>query len=334
MSFIRPPARRSRRRLVWIAGLAILPVVLMAVALQFRTERRRVDSYLRVTGEVTAAYDDVATSVRLLMRGLEGSDRPAILDDLQEALTAAAAATDLLEGSEVPRATGVANGFLVVATRAWRDGISVLDDGIATVLDDPSDPSGPALLDAAFLKLRLGDDAFRGFEDSVASLAEKHDVPLLAVVRFVPPGTELLFDTDQLTLRLENLKALSARHDLAVADIRLDPSLVAPNEEGIPVLPPSDAVIVEVTISNRGNEAESGIPVSFSLLSADGSTVPITKTMVIEHIGPGELATLTFVDIAIGEGGVYEVVVEVLLDDDAEPASNRDSRVFLQSPAE
>ncbi len=328
-----PLRRRRRRRLFWLllAGSAVVLIGVLVV--QLRTERRRVGDYLDVAIGAAETYKDLAADVEVIVTDIERRDRQSLLATLQEAVAAADAAHRTLREAPPPSGAGAVSGYMLSASDAWRDALALLESTLTQLLDNPEDRARVALLETAFLDMRVGDRAYLRFLEAVAELDEEMVAFPFPEVSFVPPDTEIVYDGDLLAGRILAMAELSARHDVAIADISFLPAPVG-DEQGVPVVPASDTFEAQVTVINRGNEPEEAIQLEVLLVQLQGATSVASESLVIEELGPGEAQTLSFADLPVERGVMYELVARAPITDDADAESNEMRKVFIWSKPE
>ncbi len=326
-----PPVRRRRRRrlllLLATVGIAALIVVLVV---QLRTERRNVGEYLEVAFTAAQSYRDVAADIDMIVTDLAGRERPTVLAALDEAVATAEAADTALLEAVAPVSVGPASGFIAAASASWRSALTLLEDTMLTMLDDPGDIGGITRLDAVFLDFRVGDRAYSRFLDAVTELDPELVAFTFPEVRFIAGGKELAYDGEILAERIQALARLSAVHDLAIADVAFVPAPVG-DQEGVPVVPFAETFEVQVTLANRGNEPESGLAVEVTLFRQDGSQDPASEQRTVETLAPGEAVVLSFPALPVEPGAMYELVARTGLPDDADLTSNEVRRVFIRN---
>jgi len=118
--------------------------------------------------------------------------------------------------------------------------------------------------------------------------------------------------------------------NLGIADIKLEPGPTG-ERNGIPVVPVSETLDAEATISNRGTVPVDTIVVILSMLSNEGDM--FEDSQGIERLEPGEKATVTFTDLPVQGGRLYEVVFSLGGQDD-DPTDDRETFQFLRNADE
>ncbi len=334
MAFPNPLARRrGRRRAVWLLVAVSVTAIVVVLVFQLRSERRELTSYLGEAFDITESYRAMASSIEVIITELEQRERPTLLATLDQSARAAEAALELLLGQSPPASAGRVNGFLEVASTSWTDGLVQLDQALAAMLDDPETAERVALLDSAFVNFEVGDRAYRGFLTALSDLDDAAVTRPFPEFRFIAEGSELAYQGSAVALRVEGLEELSAVHDVAVSDVAFVPTPVG-DQDGVPVVPFEETFEVQVTIKNRGNEPEEAVEVTVTIFRQDSGELPVEQSIVIDALEPEEAQTLTFSELPVVAGGLYELVARATLAVDDDPASNELRRVFLRNDTE
>ncbi len=330
-----PPTvrRRRRRRLLWTLVAVSVLVLIAVLVVQLRTDRRRVGDYLEVAHATAQTYKELAIDVELIVTDLEGQERPTVLATLEGAVAAAAETDRRLAEAVPPSGSGAVGGFMAAASASWKDSLALFESTLAQLLDDPQDRARAAQLDAVFLDMRVGDRAYVRFLEAVGQLDDdlvRFDFPDVA---FVPGRSAIVYDGELLSDRILAMAELSARHDLAVADISFLPQPVG-DDQGVPVIPAGEGLEAQVTVINRGNEPEAAIVFELVLLKLEGGSSVASETREIEVLEPGQAQTLSFDQLPVEQGVMYELIARAPLAEDADAASNELRKVFIWGSSE
>ncbi len=317
-------ARRGRR--LWLFLLLAVTIGMIAIAIGMRSERRQVAAYLDMAKQVAESEQEMSIALGELFRSLGNLDRPDILDRLVELDQRGADIRAQLREAEVPGPVSEVHGFLTVAASAWGDAVAALDEAFVMSLDEPEEREGPDMFDAAFELLEVGDRAYLGFEAAIAKLDPETVTYTYPDVRYVADDTEFVYQTNYVTGRLSGLVALSERHDITVAGA-MSPEPVG-ERNGFPVIPFTETVSIQAVITNTGNETETQVPVILELTTISGDDLIVEQSMV-EMLEPDAATTLTFSDIAVAPGVIYEVVVRAQLAGDADIANDSWNQPFI-----
>jgi hypothetical protein len=323
------PTRRRRRRrtaVVVVVAVAVLLGTVYAVT-RAQSDRQLQREYLDFAAGVAGAEEDAAARFADMVVRLDELARPTVVATLTEVEEIVVEQFRTVGDADAPP-TGLeeANAALGVAARKWNDGVAAARQGIETLSESPLDPDGLALLDQGLVDLRVGDAAYLDFRDDVSGVNVDEAGREFPSISFVPEESALLFDATDIARRIFLSPDLGVVRDLAVADLSLDPGPMG-TESGVPVVPLSETLDAEVTISNKGTVEEIGIPVQLDLIS-QGSRVTFTED--VDAIDPGALASLRFADLPVEPGVLYEIVASVPAEDD-DDTNDTASFVFIRN---
>ncbi len=149
----------------------------------------------------------------------------------------------------------------------------------------------------------------------------------------MPPELEGRFDATTVLQRIAALEDLGPVTDVAVADVRFDPA-PSGDRDGQMVIPFSPTLLVEATVTNRGNEPVTNLTATMLLLGVDTGDLIADERRMIGRLDPKQSATITFADLPVEPGNFYEVVIAAPLDADVEPDSNEVRQVFYRNEPE
>lgn len=310
-----PPRRSRRRRNIAVIIIVLLVVGVLALAVQYRTERRQSIDYLETAEEVAIAHSAMAERLGTALQGLGGEDRPALVQRLETLAAEANEARRTLGAAVVTRPVAEVSGLMTVAVHSWDDGIAALDDAIIAVLDaEQGDLSGEDELEAAFDLLRLGDRAYVGVLEEVSQLDPEIVPAPFPAVSYVEGEFAALYDATVIAERLRRLGSLSEVIDVALIATTI-PGPVSEGVGGVFAIPASDSFVVEVTVSNTGNVVVERVSVVVSLQKAASSEQIPPLGIVIPSIEPGASETLPFTDFDPEPGVVYTVTAVATLEE-------------------
>lgn len=321
--------RRRRRRRVLAAVVGLLMVLAVAYGFtRWQSERQVSREYL--DGALRFADGEADAAVRLadLVERLEQIGRPGmvtVLDELREQTRVLAAG--LGEAGEPPGELAGGNLYLQIAARRWGDGVAALRRGLLALSASATNEKGRDWIHQGLMDLRVGDTAYAGF----LAILDKVDTSDLArefpAVAFVAAADEALYDADELAARLVMTPSLGATQNLAVADLHLDPSPVG-EQMGLPVVPLSASLSVEVTVANRGTARVASREVALDLTSQDGTIHQDSRSL--GPLDPGAAVTVLFVDLPVEPGKLYEIIVSLVGEDD-NPLDDQVSFTFIRN---
>jgi len=318
-----PEMRRRRRRRTIIVIVVVGAIIATAYGVTRALGEAEVTrAYLDIAYEVASGQALAADSLGEMVTEIEQFTRPRMLQTLEEMESRSDELATLLAAADPPPDLERADLWLQIAITAWRNGLSEARAGLLALASNPVDSDGAAALQRGLVDLRVGDRAYHGFMSEIADV----DTTLLGgpfpSIAFVPTTSENLFDPVDLARRMFLTPELASVDDLAVADIRLEPSPVGVSG-GLPVIPVSSSQSLGVTITNRGNESRTGIVVTLQLVSNDGEEYSATQE--IESLEGGAARSLTFADLPVKPGTRYQVTVSIPSDDDE---ADNDSTTF------
>jgi len=324
--------RRRRRTLVAVVVAAVILAVAVAVALA-RSDRQASREYLDAVFDVATGEEDLAAQFTDLVGRLREMDRPVVTQSLELLEAEAGVLVEELARSEAPGDGDLfrANSFLSIAVVSWRDGLTGFRQAILTLSNDPLDEAGRAQLEASLNDLRVGDSAYKEFQATVRLATEAGTLAeSFPGVAFIPVAMVDELTVDAITRQVMQAPGLGVVVNLAIADIKLEPGPTG-ERNGIPVVPVSDTLSAEATISNRGTVPVDTIVVKMTMVSNEGDTYEVSRG--IERLEPGELTTVTFTDLPVKGGLLYDVVFALDGQDD-DPTDDRESFRFLRNADE
>ncbi|MEX2322349.1 MAG: hypothetical protein WEA29_01075 [Acidimicrobiia bacterium] len=308
--------------------------VLTLVAVAFgvtrtASERAVTRSYLDVVFEVVTEESAMAEGFTDMIATIETFSRARMVQTMNDLEALGVAGFDRLIEAEVPESLVAADLYLRIAISSWRAGLSEVKSGLVLLSANPVDEEGLAGLQRGFIDLRVGDRAYRGFLSEVADLdTSLHGEPLPTLV-FIPTGEEAAYDPREIARRMLLAPDLGVVIDLAVADIRLDPPPLGV-QGGLPVVPATETLNAEATVSNRGNLDQIAINVTLRLRSSTGALHE--QTRIIEVLEAGRATTVTFAPLPVEPGINYEITISVP-GGDAQPENDTVSMIFVVNVA-
>lgn len=310
--------------------MLIWTLVSIALVIAFGITRAAGDAelsraYLDLAFDVITAEEVVAERFSEMVADIEDFDRATLVDLLQDLESETAAMVDLLDEADPPDHLAEANLFLRIATTTWRSALSDARNGLVALADNPVDEEGLQQLQRGLVDLRVGDSAYAGFLSEISGVDTTLQGGPAPVVTFVPSTQESLYSPEDLARRMFLSPSIGPDQDVAIADLRLDPSAVG-EQEGLPVLPVVGQQRAEVTVANRGNIAADAIEIQLSLIGNDGQLWEAVQQ--IDLLEGGELTTLVFSDIPVQPGITYRITATSLFTDD-DDSDNSISMQFL-----
>jgi hypothetical protein len=324
--------RRRRRALIVVIVAAVVAILVVAVTLA-RSDRQASREYLDAAFDVVTGEEDLAAQFDDIVTRLPEMERPVVAEALDRLAADAEVLVDEMGRLEVP-GTGDhsrADSFLRIALASWRDGLTGFNEAILTLSEDPLDENGSAQLEAAISELQVGDAAYEEFRATVRVALEIDTLATpFPAVEFIPVTDIEAYTTDSIVRDMLQAPGLGVITNLGIADIKLEPSATG-ERNGIPVVPVSESLSAEATISNSGTVAVNTIVVTLTMVSNEGERYEANQG--IERLEPGELTTVTFTDLPVQGGRTYEITFALGGQDD-DPTDNRETFRFIRNADE
>ena len=302
---------------------------IIVLAVRYRTERRDSVDYLALAKQISDDQALAVTGLADLFMTLDDLERPDIMGRITRLDMELQDMVRLLEEVTVTVGVGEANGFFVVAASTWASGLSLLSDAIIEVLDGEGDGRlGVAMLDAGFADLRVGDRAYELFRQSLVRIDSDLVTRDYLDFGYVAGEREVLYDAAEIADRLRTTLRFVENRDVSVR-ATTDPEPLG-SENGVRVVPDSDAFSVQVVVTNEGNVSVELITV-MSRLAAAGGGESDERSEIVALLGPGEATTVLFADFVLVPGVVYELQVGADISDDDVPDNNLWSLILIRN---
>lgn len=323
-----PDRRTKRRRWLLIALTVVVVISAIAFLVSRQTEQRGTVEFFAAAGEVSLLHDESADLLTGTLSQI-GPDlsRPEVIRRLDEMVAITEEAEVLLDIT-VPVPVSRPYGSLATASTAWAEGVLEVRRVILGIMDGEIPVGAESELRSALELLRVGDIGYEQFRDAIDSLPPEVDAPPFESVTYIVPDptNPLLYDAQNLTLRIQGSYNLSARVDIGVVGM-MDPSPTG-ERGGIPVVPFSESIAINAVISNAGNEVVPSVSVRLDVLNVDTGEV-VTVEQVSSEIASGGSTTVAFDDLAIAPGGLYQATVSVTIEGDNRPDNDAWSMTFI-----
>jgi hypothetical protein len=279
-------------------------VVVLVTSL--RSERRVLAGYIDNVQESAAAASSSASEFVALTDRLTTVDRQEFITTMARIRSTAATAASLLEDIEVPGDAMAAHARMSLAHGSWSLGLDLVEGATLAAADDPEADTPAELIEQAAVELAVGDRAYESAIVELQALEDSADVeiPSYPIVAFSPAaGAAGLLNAARTSI------GLTLRTDLAVSAVAFDPRVLGETEDGAGIVPFTDRLIVNVTVTNQGNEPISDIPVQV-LLGSDRSGTSSSESVTVERLEPAEATSLEFLFEVLPVVN-YELVVNV-----------------------
>jgi len=305
VSYIYSPPRR-RRRGVWLLAALSVAVVVFVLVTSFRSERRLLVAYIDTAQQSAQAAAASAQEFVDLAARLGAVPRQEFVTTMARIRLTSGEAGTLLDSEEVPANAVDAHARLQLASRSWLVGLELVEGAALAAAEDPADEIPAELIERALVELAVGDRAYEAGVEELLGLEQSADVeiPTYPTVVFSPAG-----GPEELITAARTSTVLTLVRDLAVTDYALDPRALGETDGGVGVIPFTDRLIVNVTVTNQGNEAVAEIPVQV-VLSSDRTGTARNESVNIQRLQPAESTSVEFV-FDVRPLVNYEMVVNV-----------------------
>ncbi|MCP4250557.1 MAG: hypothetical protein GY778_26230 [bacterium] len=305
MSYIYTPPRR-RRRGVWLLAVLSVAVVVFVLVTSFRSERRLLAGYIDTAQQSAAAAASSSEEFLDLAARLIEVDRTEFITTMARIRTTSAQAGALLDAADVPGDAVAAHARIELAHRSWLVGLELIEGAALSAAEDPADEIPADVLERAVLELAVGDRAYEAGVEELLGLEDGADVdiPTYPVVVFTPPA-----GSEGLIVAARTSTGLTLRRDLAVTTVTLEPRVLGETDAGVGIVPFTDRLIVNVTVTNQGNQAAADIQVRVTL-SSDRVGTSGSESLTVERLQPAESTSLEFVFEVLPVAN-YELIVNL-----------------------
>ena len=316
----RSDRRRGRRRwpLIVVTLIAIVSVVVYLVSRQ--TEQRGGVEFFAAADQAS----DISISASAELEGALSSigviDRQELTRRLQSVADSATEADSLLN-MEIPSNIGNSYGTMATATASWARGARDVNTAITAIMDGVLIEGATEQLEAALDLLRVGDSAYDLFMENLPTVDEGIDVSGFVSVTYVNLDAPalLIYDAQSLVIRIQTSYDLSPHHDVSVNGTTTPDPIGETG--GIPVVPFAPSIDVQAVVTNVGNQDEPTVIVVMDVIDIT-SGVLVSQTQTITDLIAGASTTVTFSDVDIRPGSLYQVKITLEIEDDIDLDNN------------
>ncbi len=323
-----PDRRRRRRRLLLILLTIALVVAAIAYLVTRQTEQRETADFFAAADQATELHEQAADLLNATLAQLGPiMPRQEVTRRLSEIVATAEEANALL-AVDVPPSIGGLYGSLTAASASWVLGASDLEAAVLGIMDGEIQTGSEVVIRNALNTLRVGDIGYGIFLSDVSELPDDATPPDFPVFAYVVPDPEdpFVYDAQNLALKIAAAYSLTPRIDIAVVGM-VEPAAVG-DRGGIALVPFSDTIGVAGVISNVGNEAATAVGVELVVLIVDtGETFTLTEQA--GEVGAGASTTVSFADLPVTPGGLYQVSLSVTIPEDVHPDNDAWSMTFI-----
>ena len=310
-----PERRHRRRRWLMIVLILLLVVAAIGFLVSRQTEQRGTVEFFAAADEATALHADAAESFGSTLSQLGPAlSRQEVTRRLEE-ISSRAAEADALLAVDVPPSVGALHGHLTVASDSWTRGVSDLERVILGMIDGEIVQGAEQALESGLDLLRVGDTAYALFLEDLDGFETDLSLPDFEPIAYVDTSAfdPLVFDAQALALRIAAAYNLAPKHDLSVTGAT-DPEPIG-DREGVPLVPFSDSLTLNVIVSNEGNEEETAIPLEVVVVDVETGDVTGERA-TIDVLAAGASTTISFTDLSFSPGGLYQVTATATIPND------------------
>jgi hypothetical protein len=320
--------RRFRKRrwlLIVVSLVAIISVIAFLVSRQ--TEQRGAVEFFASADESSAEHSAASVELESVLASIGVADRQDLTRRLQNVADTAADADALLD-LDVPSPIGASYGTMTTASAAWKSGAEAVGTAITAIMDGALVEGAQEQLQSALDLLRVGDVSYSLFRSTLVELSEDVEIPSFSRVVYINPDAQdpLLYDAQTLVLRILSSYVLSPHHDVAVTGMT-NPEPVG-ESGGILVVPFSESLDIQAVVSNVGNEDESSVDVELEMFDIDNGSI-LKESQTVTDLTAGSSTTVTFTDLAIAPGRVYQARVVGTVAEDIDLDNNVWEMTFI-----
>jgi len=302
-------------------------IALIALLVSRQTDQRGAVEFYAAADESAAIHAKASAELESTLAAIGTIDRQDLVRRL-ESVSEATAEADALLDLEVPSGIGNSYGTMTTASTSWMDGTADLEKAIIAVMDGSDVKESQIQIQQSIDLLRVGDLSYLLFLDTLSEVDQEVDVPLFTPVAYINPDAQdlLLYDSQTLVLRITSSYVLSSHRDVAVSGMTV-PEPIG-ESGGIPVVPFSAVLDIQAVVSNVGNEDELSVAVELELFDIDtGQT--LTDSETVTDLTAGSSTTVTFADLDISPGGLFQEKVSVTIPEDIDPDNDVWEMTFI-----
>ncbi len=142
------------------------------------------------------------------------------------------------------------------------------------------------------------------------------------------PADPVLYDALNIVIRVSSSYDLAPHYNVGVTG-QLEPLPVS-DRGGTPLVPFSDTFGVTAVITNTGNETAVEVTVVLEILNAITDEVQ-TLVEVVPEIGGGSASSISFADLSVTPGDLYQVKLLVTIEEDNRPEDDTWTMTFIRN---
>lgn len=325
----RPGRRSNGRRWLLIVVTIVAAIASVAFLVTRQTDQRGTVEFFAAVDEASMLHAEGAAELESALAAIGTIPRQDLIIRLAR-ITETAQTADALLDLEVPNAVATSYGTVSTASASWTAGAVEVERAITSIMDGSIDDERAARMQEAMDLLRVGDTAYGLFLDSLGGPYEGVDTTSLETVAYVNRDVQdpLLYDPLTLAIRVSISYDLAPHHNVAVTG-QLLPEPVG-DRVGIALVPFSESIDLTAVVSNTGNDVEPTVVVELEVLNADtDERVMLIETIV--DIPGGGSSSVTFADLDIDPGGLYQLKLTVTIAQDSRPEDDTWDLTFIRN---
>ncbi len=331
-----PRRRRRRGALLALVLVSIVAVVLIAAG-SLRSDTRATVAYLEAARSVALEHADLSVEFQeQVILELQSLDRDRLMTLMTQIVETARNASALLETVEVPAAAAGTDAALTLALTSWEAGLSGFEGALLAVVDNPGSVVAIGDLADVLVELEVGDRAYIRFAEAADALRGEADVEIgeYPDVEYLTVSLSSLTYADRLAGIADRSPGLALARDLAIATVRSEPEETGGVTDGVPVLPNTDTLLVQVVVVNQGNRDEQDVTVSL-LLQDSEATVLEERSEDLVLLEAGGSVTVEFADLPVAAGEKLLATIAVTpVEGEVDTDNNRrEFPFFVNEPA-
>jgi hypothetical protein len=313
-----------------LIALSLTVVVVLIVFLASRqTDQRGTVEFFAAAQEAATIEESAAQTLDQSLASIGVVSRQDLTQRLESVVDKTVEANGLITALEqVPSDVGAEYGAMVTASTSWETGAQEVDRVIIGIMDGEIVETAVPELQHALDLLSVGDTAYELYLISVEEMPEAVDATPFPSVRFVDPDPDDpgRYNATNLVLRIQSSYGLAPHHDVSISG-RTDPGAVG-DRDGIPVVPFSDAIAIIALVTNEGNEPETGVGVSLTVVNVDTGAV-VSRSEVVTQLDVGTSTTVRFDAIEVEPGGLYQANLTARINGDIDVTNNDWTMTFI-----
>jgi|GEM_PF-1598274 len=325
------PARRNRRRR-WLLIVLTLVAVIAAIAflVSRQTEQRGTVEFYAAADASSMMHESASVTLNSALERIGPlMTRQELTRSLSD-VTAEAAEADSMLDLEVPATIGREYGSISAASGSWVSGSAEIERVITAIMDGDLTTGAEIELQNALDMLRVGDVGYQQFLTVALVDVETTDItiPSFGAVRYIHMEDPGLYDAQNLVLKIQSAYNLAPRHNVGIVGMTV-PEPIG-ERGGIPLVPFSETIGLQAIVTNEGNEAESDIEIDLLVVSVDTGE-SITDSRTIDPIEGGAATTVTFAELDLAPGGLYQATMTARIPLDNDLDNNTWTLTFIRN---